>query len=246
VTSHTDDSFLDAKVKLRQPATGFRSGLDAVMLAAAVPALSVCELLELGCGAGAASLCVARRVPRCSVVGVDIDAALATLANENACANGLSDRVRFLNGDIFSLPAELRRGFDHVFSNPPFHDSDSGNPPPNDARETALHDRGQFGDWLKAGMKRVAPDGTFTVILRADRLSEALAALPDRGLTIFPLWPREGEPAKRVILQSRKNSRAPLSFLPGLVLHEADGRYTAAAQGILRDGASLALSGARL
>jgi tRNA1(Val) A37 N6-methylase TrmN6 len=151
-----------------------------------------------------------------------------------------------LDGNIFSLPSELRRSFDHVFSNPPFHDSDGGNPPPNDGREIALHDRGQFADWLKAGVKRVAPEGTFTVILRADRLSEALAALPDRGLTVFPLWPREGAPAKRVILQSRKNSRAPLSFLPGLVLHEADGRYTVAAQVILRDGTSLALSGARL
>jgi tRNA1(Val) A37 N6-methylase TrmN6 len=239
---YTDDSFLDTKLRIRQPVGGFRSGLDAVMLAAAIPAVEGFELLELGSGAGAVSLCVARRVSGCRIVGVEIDAALVAISNENAVANELDDRVRFLDGDIFSMPSDLRRSFDHVFANPPFHDS--GAAPPDRARERALHDGGRFGDWLKTGVKRVAPDGTFTAIIRTDRLGEALAALPGTGVTTFPLWPRADAPAKRAILQLRKNSRAPLSILPGLVLHEADGRYTEAADAILRGGASLALAGA--
>jgi tRNA1(Val) A37 N6-methylase TrmN6 len=70
--------------------------------------------------------------------------------------------------------------------------------------------------------------------------------LPGHGIAIFPLWPRADEAAKRVIVQIRNGSNAPLALLPGLVLHEADGRYTAAADAILRDGASLALGKARL
>ena len=59
-------------------------------------------------------------------------------------------------------------------------------------------------------------------------------------MTIFPLWPRAGEAAKRVILQGRQGARTPLVIRPGLVLHETDGRYTAEADAVLRNGAALA------
>ena len=80
---------------------------------------------------------------------------------------------------------------------------------------------------------------TSATILRADRLAEALTALPEGGVTVFPLWPRAGVAAKRVIVQARRGRRAPLQMLPGLVLHAAEGRYTPEADAVLREGASL-------
>jgi tRNA1(Val) A37 N6-methylase TrmN6 len=62
-----------------------------------------------------------------------------------------------------------------------------------------------------------------------------------RGVSILPLWPRDGVPAKRVIVQALKGSGAAQALLPGLVLHDTDGRYTAAADAILRDGAALTM-----
>ena len=237
----SEDRFLDGRVRVTQPRSGFRSGLDAVMLAAAVPARAGETVLELGSGAGAASLCLAARVPDCSVYGLERDAALAELANANAAANAMAGRVTFVAGDVFALPAQLRRDFDHVLCNPPFHDGD-GQPSPDAARAAALQDEGRLGDWLKAGFRRTGSQGSFTAILRADRLGEALAALPHRGALVQPLWPRAGVEAKRVILQVRKGTRRPLGFLPGLVLHEADGRYTEAADAILRGGGALTLA----
>ena len=62
-------------------------------------------------------------------------------------------------------------------------------------------------------------------------------------MTVFPLWPRGGDqPAKRIILQVRHGSRAPLRLLPGLVLHETDGRYTPEADAVLKEGEALSLS----
>ena len=95
-------------------------------------------------------------------------------------------------------------------------------------------------------MKRVVSNGTLTAILRADRMGEALSELGEDGVTIFPLWPRAGEAAKRIIVRAVKGSHAPLAIMPGLVLHEADGKYTRAANAILRDGAPLALDSGRL
>ncbi len=233
------DKFLDGRVVADQSGAGFRSGLDAVMLAAAVLAGTDETTLELGSGAGVASLCLAARVPGCAVWGLEIDPELVRLATANARANNQSDRVHFLAGDALQPPQELRCEFHHVFCNPPFH-AGEGQAPPDAARARALHDEaGTLADWLKAGLKRTASGGNFTAILRADRLGEALAALPERGLAVLPLWPKAGEAAKRVIVQSRKGARAPLALLSGLVLHEADGRYTPHADAILRGRESL-------
>lgn len=233
------DTFIGGRVRVRQMESGFRSGLDAVMLAASLPARDGDEVLELGAGAGVASLCLARRT-NCAVLGLEIDRELAVLADENAAENELSERVRFVAGDALDMPAELRRAFDHVMLNPPFH-SGEGETPPDEARARALHDGGTLGGWLVAGMKRVVSNGTLTAILRADRLNEALTALGDRGVSIFPLWPRKNEAAKRILIRAVKGSRAPLALLPGLVLHESGGQYTRAANAILRDGAGLDL-----
>lgn len=236
------DTFLDGRVKARQPDSGFRSGTDAVLLAAAVPAKAGETVLELGAGAGTASLCLAARIPGLSLTGVEIDPSLAALARENAAASG--SQARFEAADIFALPAALKRDFDQVFANPPFHGE--GAAPPDPARARALMDEGSLSQWLSIGLQRTVSGGFFTTIIRADRVPEALAALPQRGVNILPLWPRAGMAAKRAILQARKGSRAPAGLLPGLALHDAEGRYTPEAEAILRDGASLALDSARL
>ena len=236
--------FLDGRVRVEQPQTGFRSGLDAVMLAAAVPARPGQAALELGAGAGTASLCLAARVPHVTITGVEIAADLAGLAGRNAAVNGMAARVSFAAADIFALPPELRRDFDHVFVNPPFHGE--GQMPPDAARALALNDGGQLREWMKLGLQRTVSGGYFTAILRADRLPEALSALPDGCVSMLPLWPRAGEPAKRVILQVRKGSGAAFALSPGLILHDASGAYTHEADAILRGGAALALSGSAL
>lgn len=236
------ETFLDGRVKVTQPETGFRSGLDAVMLAAAVPALAGQAALELGAGSGAASLCLAARVSGVTITGIERDEGLAALARDNAAANGAG--CRFVAADIFALPQDLKRDFDQVFANPPFHGEGQVSPDP--VRAAALMDDGRLSDWLKLGLQRTVSGGFFTTILRADRLNQALAALPERGLCAFPLWPRQGEAPKRMIVQVRKGSNAPFALLPGLVLHQDDGAWTAAAEAVLRRGSALALSEARL
>ena len=214
------------------------------MLAAAVPAKAGQIALELGSGSGAASLCLASRMPDLAVTGVEIDTSLAACANSNAATNEMSDRVNFIAADIFSLPSVLKRDFDLVLANPPFHGG--GQNSPNPARLAALADSGKLANWLKVGLQRTVSSGYFTTIIRADRLDEGLAALPQGGVSICPLWPQAGEPAKRVILVVRKGAATPIRLLPGLILHAASGGYTSEADAVLRRGEALALSGTGL
>ena len=238
-------AFLDGRIIAAQPEEGFQSGSDAVFLAAAVPAKAGERILELGAGSGIASLCLMARVAGLNLTGVEIDPEAAAYAQDNAYANGaMTADARFIVADIFDLPQELKRDFDQVFCNPPFHGE--GQVSPDAARSLALSDGGKFSDWLKLGLQRTVSGGFFTAILRADRLAEALSALPVEGVSVMPLWPRLGEPAKRAILQVRKGSRAPFALLPGLVLHRDDGSWTPEAEAVLRRGAALAQTKAPL
>lgn len=233
----TEDGFLNRRLTVRQPAQGFRAGLDAVMLAAAVPAGQGERALELGAGVGTASLCLALRTRAC-VRGVEIDPALVRLARENAALNDLADRVSFEAGDALAPRGER---FSHVFTNPPFHD-DSGRGSPDAARARALQDAGSLKDWVRSGLEQVASTGSFTIIVRADRMAEVLEVLPERGIIVFPLLPRLGVAPKRVIVQWRGGQDRALLTQAGLVLHAADGRYTDEADAILRGATGLCIA----
>ena len=84
----TGGYLLGGRVRYAQPRQGFRSGIEPVLLAAAVPARAGERVLEGGTGAGAALLCLAARVPGVHGVGIERDGTLVSLARRNASANG--------------------------------------------------------------------------------------------------------------------------------------------------------------
>ena len=236
---NTLDGFLGGRLSIAQPRRGFRAGHDTVLLAASVPALTGSHVLELGSGAGIASLCLACRVAQIRVTGIEIDPELVALANENAARNQMADRVTFECADAAAIGG--RESFDHVFFNPPFHPA-SGEESPSACRDLAMRDAANaIGDWTRSGLALTRTGGTVTAILRADRADEMLAASDGRGVILFPLFPRAGEAPKRMIVQFQKGDDAPLHLTAGLVLHEQDGRNTDAAEAVLRHGAALRL-----
>jgi tRNA1(Val) A37 N6-methylase TrmN6 len=233
----TLDGFLGGRLQIAQPKKGFRAGHDSVLLAAAVAAEAGSRVLELGAGAGVASLCLAARVPDIELLGIEIDTALVALANANAARNGMASRVRFESGDATNPPgAELH---DHVFLNPPFYPP-TGQPSPNPARARAMRDsENALSQWMRAALAQAKPGGTVTAIMGAERAQEMLSV--NTGAVLFPLFPRYGQPAKRVIVHMVKGSGAPFRVAAGLILHEPDGRNTEAAEAVLRGGCALRL-----
>lgn len=241
----TRDAFLGGTLTLVQPASGFRAGVDSVMLAAAVPARAGERVLELGSGAGVAALCLARRVEGVAVTGLEIQADLAALAAENAAANGLAGRVRFRAGAVEDPPPGLAaEPFDHVMMNPPFFVEGTDDAPPDPGKRLAhIADAAALARWVTCARTCLAPKGRLTAILPAERLPALLAALAKGfgGIGVFPLWPRAGAAAKRVLVGAQAGSRGPFALRPGLVLHGAGTGYTPAAEAILRGGAGLAI-----
>jgi tRNA1(Val) A37 N6-methylase TrmN6 len=237
----TLDRFLGGRVIAAQPASGFRAGHDTVLLAASVPAESGSLVVELGSGAGVASLCLAVRVPGVRIVGIEIDPGLVRLANENAARNHLSDRVSFLVADAATAMVPAGE-VDHVFFNPPFH-PDSAHVSPVAARDRATRDsHGAVADWTRTALSLVRDGGTVTGIVRADRVDDILDAARGHGGTVFPLFPRAGAKPKRAIVRVVKGTGTAFQTVAGLILHESDGRNTEAAEGVLRHAKPLDLA----
>lgn len=239
----TDDAFLGGRVQLWQPKDGFRAGLDSVMLAAAVPARPRQSVCDLGAGAGAASLCLAARVGQLHLTCVEIDPDLAELARANAHRNGHAASLDAVVADVLRKPRSLaRQGFDHVMTNPPFHDIARGTraPAQRKAQATSAHAH-ELVAWLRFARALAKPRGWVTTILPPEQLPFALDALSalGSGVEIFPLWPKTCVPAKRIIVRTRMNAKAGLQVLAGLVLHGEAGTATPAAEAVLRHGEPL-------
>ena len=247
MTDRTDDSLLGGRVALWQPRAGYRVSIDAVLLAAAVTPRAGDRILDAGCGAGAVGLCLLKRVGETpfEVVGLEAQPDYAQLARENVERNGARGRYTIVEGDLARPPAALlERPFDQVISNPPYLDAGAGTPSPDESadkanRESALDLEG----WIARCLARLKPRGTLSLVQRADRLPAILAALDGRAgeITVLPLWPAAGEPARRVLVRARKGVGGPARLLPGLVLHGGPGKYTEEAEAILRDAAPLAV-----
>lgn len=235
------DTLLNGQVRLMQPALGYRVALDPVFLAAAVPAVSGDRVLDLGCGVGAASLCLLARVPRVRAAGVEIQPDLVALARRNAALNRACGRFDALCGDVMD-PSQLcwRDPFDHVMCNPPFLPPGArpSASPSRDLcnRETVLG----VGPWVRAALASVRARGSVTFIYRADRLAPLIEVLGEAGqVTVLPLRPKQPLPAKRVIVRAWKGICGPLQLHPGFVVHDNEGSFTSAADQILRAGQAL-------
>lgn len=236
----TCDAFLGGRLSLWQPRRGYRAGVDPVLLAAAVPAKPGQSVLDLGCGAGAAALCLGARVPGLSLTGVERQADYADLARRNG--------LEVWQADLESLPEALRqRQFDHVIANPPYFDPNRRTRAPDPGREAARAEDTSLERWIDVAARRLAPRGYLHVIQHVSRLPDLLSACQDRlgSVEVLPLCARVGRAPHLVILRARKGGGAEFVLHAPLALHAGDRHladgddYAPEVSAVLRDGAAL-------
>ena len=247
----TEIPFLGGKLRLFQSETGHRAGTDAVLLAATVPDGFAGQVVDAGSASGAAGLAVAARVAGARLRLIEIDPNEAELARKNIATNQFSDRAEVVEGDLLA-PHHAREALglaasdaDWVITNPPFLNEHKTRTSPDSNRKRA-HTmlEGGLDRWIVACQVMLKPHGRLTMIHRADALSELLSAFEGRfgALSILPIYPHDGASATRLLVEGIKGSRAPLTLMKGLILHEKNGRFTAETEAIHRGLVGLPLT----
>ena len=239
----TEDEFLGGQLRLLQPRHGYRAGMDAVLLAASVPAEAGQAVLDLGCGVGTAGLCLARRVDGLRITGVELQPDLSALATENAARNGLAGRATFIAGDLRARGSILEaRSFDHVICNPPYVAEDSGQTSGTARADLSKRETdADLADWIDAMLYWVRERGYLSLVHRTDRLHDIISLLTPRvgGIRVCPIWPKPGRDANRVLVRGRREARAGMVLGPGITVRGPEDRVTAEMEAIQRDGQAL-------
>ena len=243
----TEDAVLGGRLRLRQPKRGHRVGHDGILLAAATGGRAGEHAVDLGAGVGGAGLALAVRVAGLGVTLVEIDATLCKLATDNVGLNAMDGRVRVAVADVEDdgalAAAGLKAGsIDRVLMNPPFNDGRRQNISPDPRRRLAhVGDAALLPRWIKSAAWLLRPNGTLTLIWRADALPDVLAALKNEfgGFAVLPVFPRQNTAAIRVLVRAVKGGTGTLRDYPSLILNDKDNRPTAAAEAVLRGGGML-------
>jgi tRNA1(Val) A37 N6-methylase TrmN6 len=248
----TLDAFHRGAFWLVQPkGAGHRAGMDAMMLAAAVPSGFAGRLADLGAGAGAAGLAVVARCAGARVVLVEnapemLRFAKATIAHE--ANRHLRERVSVMEGDA-SLSGKARAAaglqdgaFDYAIMNPPFNAGHDRPTPDTLKRDAHVMPEGLFESWLRSAAAIVKPRGGVAIIARPQSIAQILAALTGRfgKVEVLPVHPRPDGPAIRIVVRGVRASRAGMALMPPLFLHEAGGdRFSERADAINNGRTSL-------
>jgi tRNA1Val (adenine37-N6)-methyltransferase len=224
----TRDTLLRGRVHLVQPARGFRSSLDPLLLAGFVrPPYG--RFLDVGCGTGAIAFLLLARDAEASGFGVEVQPRLARLAERGLAANRYETRLRILTADVRAHASVLEGKFDLIATNPPFRPLGRGLLPPDEERQIAHHEvRLTLAGWLDVAAEKLSSDGRLAAVYPADRLAEVRDGLRARGLRISRLRlvkPQWNEPARRMLFEAVRG-RGGMTIEPPLVVH-GDNGYSA-------------------
>ena len=232
----THDTLLRGRVKLIQPARGFRSSLDPILLAGFIQA-PYRHFLDIGCGTGALSFLLLARDPAATGLGVEIQPRLAGLAARSVAANGFDARFAVMAADIRQGGLVPRASFDLVASNPPFRPLGKGVLPPQTERSLAHHEVAlTLTEWLAVAQSALRPDGRLAAIFPADRLDEMRAALAARALAMTRLrmvQAQTGGRANRFCFEAQQSALVTGTHTERpLIVHE-QGKYSAEVRAML-------------
>ncbi len=250
--AHTVDAFFRGRFHLAQPAKGgHRAGMDALVLAAAVPSHFNGMAIDFGAGAGAVGLAVAARCPSANVLLVENAPEMAAYAERSLALpenQALAGRLGLIAADV-ALTGRARqaagladRSADFVLMNPPFNDGRDRQTP--DPLRRAAHVAGDsiFADWLRSAAAVLRPAGRVGLIARPASIAPVLAAFAGRfgSAEILPVHADAGRSAIRIVVRAVRGSRGQPALLPPLFLNEpGTTRATARAELIAAGEASL-------
>jgi tRNA1Val (adenine37-N6)-methyltransferase len=223
----TIDELKAYDLRIIQPRDGYRFSLDPLLLCDFAETGEGGRVIDLGAGSGIIPLVLARKWGSATVVGVELQEEMASLAGRNVLLNGLSERIEIIRTDVLSLRDRFSVStFDLVTANPPYRKPGAGKISPKAGRDLARHEStAGLADFLIMAKYLVKPLGRICFIYHTSRLADCLAEAARLSLNParlrFVHWSAEAE-ARMFMVEMLKDRRRELTVLPPCLISSGD------------------------
>ena len=208
-----------------------RFGTDSVLLTGFAKIKKSWTVLDLGTGAGVIPLLLCAKTEAEHITGIEIQKALASLAERSAALNGLSGRITVINGDINDIDELIKpASFDAVTANPPYVRKGAGvlNESESDIlarHEAAIDTRGV----VRAAARSLKYGGRFYMVHRPERLAEIFRIFNEYNFemkTLRFVQAYAGKKPKAALIEAALNGKPQLTVMPPLIMYERPGAYS--------------------
>lgn len=219
-------------IRMQIPDAQFRISTDSMVLADFCRIRPGSHVLDLGCGCGTLGLLLLGADRTLRVCGVEIQEAAARQAEKNAQANGLSDRLCVVCGDLRQTHVQIAPGsFDYVLSNPPYYPPGSGRLCAQDSLSAARSELYcSLPELCAAAARALRWGGRFFLVHKPERLVDLMTGL--RAARLEPkrvrfVRHRAGIDINLILIEACLGGRPGLQYEPDLLLYAQSGELTA-------------------
>lgn len=246
LSQRSDERIDDLEIKgfrILQNPDFFCFGMDAVLLSEFARPGKRDSVIDLGSGNGIIPLLMCAKEKGSSWTGLEINPYMAEMAERSALLNDeiseesradgskVSERVRFINGDIRKVrdiyPGE---SFGYVTSNPPYIKESHGLENPNTPVNIARHEiEVTLSQVIDAAAYLLKDGGSLAMVHKPFRIPEIFSLLREKRLEpkrMRLVQPFEGKEPNMVLIEARKNAGEFLKVEPTLIIYDGDRNYT--------------------
>lgn len=218
-------------LRIIQKETGFRFGIDAVLLSDFVKIKRGERAVEFGTGTGIVSILLTAKTECAHIDAFEIQRDMADMASRSVTLNGLTSKITIIADTLCAAQDYVQAGeVDVVFSNPPYMARGAAIANPSADKAIARHEIScTLEDVVVQAQQLLRPGGRFYLVHRPHRLPDIMALCRTQGLEpkrLRTVHPQLGAPPNILLLQCVKGGGPELVWEPPLAVYAADGGYS--------------------
>ena len=198
---------------------------DAVVLANSVRTTSRDRILDIGTGSAIIPLIIAHKHKVAHIDGVEIQEYMADMARRSVEANGLTDTIDIINGDIKEYRPS--REYDIIVTNPPYFAEGQMR-----EREEIAMSRHEvsltLAELISCAARMLKFGGKFYMVHKCTRLAEAITLMSNSGIipkVVTLVYPKASLAPDTFIIEGKSHAQHGLT-IKRFVMYNEDGTMT--------------------
>ncbi len=209
----------------------FCFGMDAVLLSSFAGCQPDSKVVDFGTGTGVIPILLTAKTKASHIDALEIQEESADMAQRSVQLNGLTDKIKIIQGDIKEASDLLgKASYDYVITNPPYMNNDHGLKNPELPKAIARHEiLCSLEDVIREGACVLKPGGHFIMVHRPFRLIEIITCLtryklePKRMRFVHPFTDKE---PNMVLIDAVRGGNSMVKIESPLVIYATQGQYT--------------------